>query len=526
MTREQFEATEGLLQDVMTKQSGVVEKALLEAVMNSVDANAESINIQITEDTLIIDDDGDSMSQQEVEQYFKQFGYKDTDVHDKEFGKFRMGRGQIFNFGVNIWRTSDSYLVVNIHEEGAVVELPDCTQTESDAIQNIEGDTYTLDTSGLSFVMLDAEPKLEGLNVQVNLHETPVDVDEIEDELKLLVRHIHWVHDVDIKINGESVTSHPEVIEETDLAWYARAQSDLYTNAKVYNKGAHVDNFNLGPESLQIITKRDLDVTLDRTSILDSDEYWQNIQDEHRDILVERLLESDSLNSSERNWLIEQAQDDVELADRVATVPLLKDIDGDLWTIKTLSNKDVTYANQSDGAAQRANEEDGVVVLRDTHKGVLKEFALGVSDELPLDAIKEYMEVVQDSLSFEMSEQDEQELSKRRRKNLVRIRRALRDLGYRGEVKPGYSNHRDTWTDNDETLFIDKDFLNATKSMVATEVLLQVLKETAHDGDSRSEFNEDYALMRQFYRNVTGDRISADKDYAEVQRELLSGNYD
>jgi signal transduction histidine kinase len=67
MTRHEFKATEGLLHDVMRKQAGTLEKAVLEAVMNSVDANADEIEVHLQSDKLIVRDDGDGMTEEEVE---------------------------------------------------------------------------------------------------------------------------------------------------------------------------------------------------------------------------------------------------------------------------------------------------------------------------------------------------------------------------------------------------------------------------------------------------------------------------
>jgi hypothetical protein len=157
---------------------------------------------------------------------------------------------------------------------------------------------------------------------------------------------------------------------------------------------------------------------------------------------------------------------------------------------------------------------------------VVKEFSKKAQTAIEESSLKSYDELVDDELAFEMTERNEDDLSKTRRKNLERIRLALSDLGFREDVKPGYSNHRDVWTDGEDTLFLDKDFLNMSKQDVATELLYQAIRGAAHDGDSRPGFNEDYGFNRQFYRLANGDNFGSDANLPEVQQKLLNGRYD
>jgi len=167
MPKRDFQATEGLLHDVMRKQSGVIEKAWLEALMNSVDAGATEFNLNVEPETTTITDDGDSMTESEVERYFEQFGLKDSDIQDKEFGKFRMGRGQIFNFGVNIWRARENYMVVSLDDEEVTVNLEECTVKDDECIISQSGSHYTVDTFGLGYALLDADKVDSGLTIHV-----------------------------------------------------------------------------------------------------------------------------------------------------------------------------------------------------------------------------------------------------------------------------------------------------------------------------------------------------------------------
>jgi len=526
MPKRNFQATEGLLHDVMRKQSGVIEKAWLEALMNSVDAGATEFSLNVEPETTTITDNGDSMTKPEVERYFEQFGLKDSDIQDKEFGKFRMGRGQIFNFGVNIWRARENYMVVSLDDEEATVNLEECTAEDDECIISQNGSHYTVDTSGLGYALLDADKVDSGLIIHVEHYNPIEDVTSAVDEFRQLARYVSWVHDIEVTVNGDVLDDEPEVIQESHGAWFVEADSSYSNRCPVYNKGAHVNEFNLGPRRIAIITKYDLDVTLDRTDILDTGDYWQQIQSQYTQVVEAQLVESDELTDNEVNWLLKRAANNVNLMNSVSDKPMLQDITGDYRTIAEVASSRIGFSTRDDSVAKDAMEKNNVTVLQETYEDVVKEFSKKAQTAIEESSLKSYDELVDDELAFEMTERNEDDLSKTRRKNLERIRLALSDLGFREDVKPGYSNHRDVWTDGEDTLFLDKDFLNMSKQDVATELLYQAIRGAAHDGDSRPGFNEDYGFNRQFYRLANGDNFGSDANLPEVQQKLLNGRYD
>lgn len=525
MTKQDFQATEGLLHDVMRKQSGVIEKAWLEALMNSVDANASEFRLMVDEEQSVIEDDGDSMTEAEVEKYFTQFGLKDSDITEKEFGKFRMGRGQIFNFGTNVWRARNNYMVVDLDNETTTVDLPECNVQEDDGVVDVDGETYTLNTEGLSYVMLSASENTEGLSITVHHYNELDDVEDTISEFEKLARYVTWFHGVDVYVNGELVARQPEVIEETELAYYTKPGSGVLSTSEVFNKGAFVDRFNLGPTSIGIITKADLDVTLDRTDILDTDEYWLEIKKEYNAVTTSYLQDKDELTSKERQWLIEQASDSPEVYKAVKDQPLLKDVNGDMRTISDIESRDVGFAEEGNKSAAQAMERGDAVILEQTQSTSFKQLAAGHASPADESSIRDFEDIIKQELQFEMSEISRDNLSKRRLKHLKQIESALDDLGFRLDVEAGYSNHKDIWKDKEGTLFIHKDRLNCKQQEVATSLLQRVLVVASHGGETMTTFNEDITLRRNFYKAVTGVKIGGDADYATVQRRILNGYY-
>lgn len=525
MPKHTFDATEGLLRDVMTKQAGVIEKAWLEALMNGVDAGADEIHFRIGENATEYSDDGSSMTQDEVERYFQQFGFKDSDIEDKEFGKFRMGRGQIFNFGTNVWRAKENYMVVDIHNDQTTVELPDCTTTSDESVIDADDSSYTVDTSGLGYALLDAEHIDDGLTILVEHHDPLEDVDKKVEEFRKLARFVPWVHDVDLYINGEQLLVEPEIIEETELAWYAEGPDTYYNDSNVYNKGAYVSEYDLGPVAFNVISKHDLDVTLDRTDILDTDSYWDRIQDEIVGVTVNHLKDKEDLNSQERTWLMERAAESESVLKTIQDVPLVEDVDGDRYTLSELDNTRIGFAEAGNEVASQAMQSGQATMLKEGQRSSFEELAQSVSSSISEDDIDPYADIIEEELTFEMSEIDVDSLSKRRAKNLMVLRDALSDLGFKGVLKAGFSNHRTVWKNEDGDIYIHKDSLNVNKNKLATDMLQKLVIHMAHDGESMTSINEDYGLNRSFYKYATGTDFSSVEDMPTVQRRILNGVY-
>lgn len=525
MPKRKFQATEGLLHDVMRKQSGVIWKAWLEALMNSVDANASEFRLTAEETYSHISDDGDSMTKEEVEKYFEQFGLKDSDIEDKDFGKFRMGRGQIFNFGKNIWRARNNYMVVSLDEDSTTVTLEDCTDTDDESIIEHENNTYKLDTEGLSYALLDAEDHPSGIEIHVEHYQPLDDVDEAVSEFKNLAKYVSWLHGVDVYVNGDQVHNEPEIIEETELAFYCEGGDTIVSNSPVYNQGALVDAFNLGPHRIEVITKGDLDVTLDRTDILDTDEYWQDIKEEHKAVTAFYLIERNDISDKERQWLIERAADSQPILNAIEDKPIFKTIDNDFLTPEEVNASPVGFASEDDEIAVEAMNRGNVSMISEDYKDSFNTLREGMTAAMESVNVKDYEQVVDQELKFEMNETPDHKLSKRRLKHLNIIREALRDIGFRNEVKAGYSNHKNVWKNRQDVIYIHKDFLNKKLNKIATEVMQQVVIVASHNGETMSSLDEDYSLNRNFYKAVSGSRVSAECSYPAVQQRILDGYY-
>ncbi|WP_414487046.1 ATP-binding protein [Stenotrophomonas maltophilia] len=118
MEKHSFEFSSAFLVHTVNSQSSTLAKAVLEGVMNSVDADASKIVIDLTNTSMVISDDGHGFrTREEVLACFKVFGF-DHSEHAREFGRFGLGRAQLWAFASTVWRTSEFIFDVDVRERG------------------------------------------------------------------------------------------------------------------------------------------------------------------------------------------------------------------------------------------------------------------------------------------------------------------------------------------------------------------------------------------------------------------------
>jgi len=112
-----------IIYNLIVAQSGTLGKAALECVMNSIDAGASRVEIEVTNEGIRIQDDGQGFrSRKEIEDWFEVFGFPHEDG-DRIYGKFGIGRAQLWSFCSTIWRTGTFEMDVDIKKRGLDYQL-------------------------------------------------------------------------------------------------------------------------------------------------------------------------------------------------------------------------------------------------------------------------------------------------------------------------------------------------------------------------------------------------------------------
>lgn len=203
------------IMSLIKAQAGSIAKAMLEAVANSMDANATKIDVTLQADRILIKDNGRGLTQeQEIYDFFERFGFDHSKL-DRKVGRFGVGRGQLFCFGVNTWRTNTFQMGIDIKKDGL---------------------DYELDLN---------KPKAKGMAIDIALYETlrASEMLEVEEEFCRLVKFCI----VPVFLNGKQVSTDPRKekwAHETDEAWF-RIRKD--GRLQIYSQGLYIkDAYSFG----------------------------------------------------------------------------------------------------------------------------------------------------------------------------------------------------------------------------------------------------------------------------------------
>lgn len=198
---------EGLRQ-IIFEQAGTLSKALMEAVMNSVDQGASTIRVTIDSRSVRVEDDGKGFqSWAEIDAVFAEFAAPHV-RGDAAFGRYRVGRGQLFAKGVNRY-CSNSFAIT------------------CDARKKLE------------LVPAKCYPPYRGCSVHITLYDEEPAPERLAVELADACRYV----DARLVINESIVVGRNMVRDAWDDQVYngfrARLRGDAKT-LKVYNQGVIV----------------------------------------------------------------------------------------------------------------------------------------------------------------------------------------------------------------------------------------------------------------------------------------------
>ncbi|AUX71582.1 ATP-binding protein [Erwinia pyrifoliae] len=236
--RYPFELDPQIIHHIIYSQAGSIGKALIELMMNSVDAGASMVSIDITPEGFSCRDDGRGFaSYEDVKRYFGRFGTPHKEG-DATYGRFRLGRGQIMAHARTLWRSQRWQMSVDTLEMGYHYELEELVTAEQGC--SITGEWYEPLTS----------------------QERMSCIQEIRDLVRYTPNTVH--------LNGTIITRQPQLEKwdaEDDVAWYRLREDGAVS---IYNQGVlvrHDPGHQWGVGGL-IISKQPIALNVSRTEIL------------------------------------------------------------------------------------------------------------------------------------------------------------------------------------------------------------------------------------------------------------------
>ncbi|MBP2195078.1 ATP-binding protein [Pantoea cypripedii] len=236
--RYPFELDPQIIHHIIYSQAGSIGKAVIELIMNSVDAGAGAVIIDITPEGFSCRDDGRGFaSYDDVKRYFGRFGTPHQEG-DATYGRFRLGRGQIMAHARTLWRSQRWQMSVDTREMGYHYDLEELALAEQGCV--ISGEWYE---------PLTSQERMSCLQ-----------------EIRDLVRYTP----VTVHLNGTIITRNPALEKwdaEDDAAWYRLREEGAVS---VYNQGVLVrhDPGHLWGVGGMIVSKKPLALNVSRTEIL------------------------------------------------------------------------------------------------------------------------------------------------------------------------------------------------------------------------------------------------------------------
>jgi hypothetical protein len=304
-TRE-FKIHPKLLFDVIQRQAGTLTKALCEGVMNSIDAGAAQVEVTLTDKRATIADNGKGFPTREsIELFFETFG-QPHEEGDAVYGTFRMGRGQMFSFGVNHWRSGRFAMKVDIKGRG------------------------------LDYDLTESAKAYPGCEIAIDLYKPLSLLGQrgIADELRRMVRYV----DVPVLLNGEQinkVAAKESWDFEDDYAFYKLGQGRL----AIYNLGVFVNDhraYSLGIGGT-VVAKKQLRLNFARNDVLADCPVWSKIAKvlrSHADTNIK--AKKGALSAEERAMLAQRLRSGDLTPAELADAAVFQDASGRWLTIDKL----------------------------------------------------------------------------------------------------------------------------------------------------------------------------------------------
>ena len=248
MKKRDFVLHPKLLEDIIKRQTGSLDRAMLEAISNSIDAGATQVHVTFDRNALRVVDDGKGFtSEEEIERNFETFGRPHDVSEAKVFGTFRMGRGQLFAHGKNTWKTNDFQLRVDIE-------------------------------SALGYDLTRLSPPLPGCEINVELYHPLLHADWVR-ILANFKKAVLWVG-VPIFVNGQKVNEDPYRHDWEHRKDTFVASTVLNEPLEVFNVGIHVKTFPYGLSNVggTILSTTSMALNFARNEPLDVCPVWQAVQ--------------------------------------------------------------------------------------------------------------------------------------------------------------------------------------------------------------------------------------------------------
>ncbi len=525
--RRSLRAHADLILQVIKRQAGTLAKAIMEGVMNAIDANATVIQVRLKPDCLTITDNGKGFdSADSIKEVFEVFGSpheinEEGISTDAKFGTYRIGRGQLFAFGVNVWKSNTFKMTTDINGLGLAYDLS---------------------------VKQTVQP---GCAISVQLYDklSLRDIQQTVDEVTKLCRYVV----PELTINGENIARDPADMKwdvVTDEAYINKKVSESRwrygTGLDVYQQGVFVETIPTAEFGLEgtVVIKQAVQVNFARNQVIRSCKRWKRIAALLRDTGSQDAVKKVKLDIHKARSFV-QSFVNGEIDHRTFRgVQCLPDVRGRMWSMEQLDKMARSKAASSLVHADALGKlpvgfgpkgcRDGDRVIQNRQALVLDEVLLQYLNVPAADAAekrgKAALSVLQDTLAIltwvdyrklvadheddyvlvaknKLTQQERDVLNSAR----YIISAAARTLNVRQrELCIGIGARADGWTDGSTFIALSRSWLRGLRlgyECAWHALALLLLHEMCHDGvdtDTHNHTPQFYEEYHELTRSVHG----------------------
>ena len=491
-----FTVDRNILFSVMERQAGTIAKAMLEAVMNSVDAGAQRAVVKLDANTLSVRDDGKGFqSREEIIKWFGCFGTPHEEG-DAVYGQFRMGRGQLMSFGVNQWRTGPFRMDVDLRGKGLDYGL----------------------TAGLNPV--------KGCTVQVELYQTlnESDLAKAISEFAQLARFCP----IPVSLNGRPISEPLDKVKWDSVDDDAYIRLDKSQELKVYNLGVLVRSYpryHFGCAGVVVSRKR-LMVNFARNDIMVHEcGVWSRIASKLKQQNTLKVAAKLSLSDDDRQFLAHELAYGAgrkTLGDMAKKLKLLTTVDG-----KAVALQDLFYArcitvaddDQANLGAKLQREGKALVLSRST---LYRFGAYDIEDLLDrvgaeglfgqLPKVRSFAQLAKNQVEEHITDDESalpfwescllDVLRETTPAFVAWLKKMEPNLSGPRKVFAGQSNVAQAWTDGSTQVVFSHKLLKKARTQKASgmmEVLTVQVHEYCHDDADLESHDHDQVFYRKFH---------------------------
>jgi hypothetical protein len=307
----EFKMAPKLLLDVIQRQAGSLGKAIIEGVMNSADAGATECRVQVTECRVQIKDNGKGFrTEKEVEEWFGTFGTPHAAEEEKVYGTFRMGRGQLFSFGRNVWTTGRYELSVDINKS-------------------------ITDTGKIAYDVVTKRTRAPGCSVDILLY-SPIRTWAVEDTVREVSQACKYMPNIEVYVNDTPISVDPAT-EEWDVA-----EGNIYLRLKdtgplrVYSKGVFVterSSYLVGSGG-DVISVDGFELNFARNAVLEHQcGTWGQVVEAIRNASHKKAMEAARLTPAAKHRYSLELNTGRDSPEHVNTLKLLTSVKGSSYSV-------------------------------------------------------------------------------------------------------------------------------------------------------------------------------------------------